>query len=163
MKAFKLLLLTLFAALGLAAQAQTIEVYKDGQVIDTFSATQVDSVVYKQVAAIPKYYYYVGTVKPTADSDIEANGKLTSDNNSNVIITDGKVSEIIALPETDQYIYFVYPKEWGIATILDKDGDNVGLANKTSLSSFAGINNYYIYRATASSGSMRCYITYTPQ
>lgn len=60
MKAFKLLLLTLFAALGFAAQAQTIEVYKDGQVIDTFSAAQVDSVVYKQVTATPKYYYYVG-------------------------------------------------------------------------------------------------------
>lgn len=60
MKALKLLLLTLFAALGLAAQAQTIEVYKDGQVIDTFPAAQVDSVVYKQVAATPKYYYYVG-------------------------------------------------------------------------------------------------------
>lgn len=113
MKAFKLLLLTLFAALGFAAQAQTIKVYKDGQVIDTFSAVQVDSVVYKQVAATPKYYYYVGTVKPTADSDIEANGKLTSDNNSNVIITDGKVSEIIALPDTDQYIYISFIQKNG--------------------------------------------------
>lgn len=75
MKAFKLLLLTLFAALGFAAQAQTIKVYKDGQVIDTFSAAQVDSVVYKQVAAIPKYYYYVGW-EEISESNLATKGTL---------------------------------------------------------------------------------------
>lgn len=154
------LLVAILSFFALSAQAQTIQVYKDGQAIDTFSAAQVDSVVYKQVAAIPKYYYYVGTVQPTADSFVETNGKLISGSDSNVKITSDKVSEIIALPESEKWIYFVYPKEWGAASIVDKDGDNVGFADKSSLQSFSDINKYYVYRVGYGAGSMHCWITY---
>lgn len=112
MKALKLLLLTLFAALGLAAQAQTIEFYKDGQVIDSFSAAQVDSVVYKQVAATPKYYYYVGTEEPTADNFGSLKIETTKDewNNKEVEFPKG-------IP------YFAFPKEWNYV-MKDANGFN---------------------------------------
>lgn len=133
MRTFKLFLLTLFAALGLAAQAQTIEVYKDGQVIDSFSAAQVDSVVYKYAEPQERYYYYVGTVKPTADSDIEANGKTVE-----------SVEELKGFTiDSDEYVYFCYPTEWGVANITDDNGlpaagkSIIGLSN-VSLTKYNG-------------------------
>ena len=65
MKALRFFFFSLLAAFSFAASAQTIEVYKDGRVIDSFSATQVDSVVYAPAAAQPRYYYYAGWTKPS--------------------------------------------------------------------------------------------------
>lgn len=71
MKALRFLFLSLLAAFSFAASAQTIEVYKDGRVIDSFSATQVDSVVYAPAAAQPRYYYYAGWDCPNSVEDLE--------------------------------------------------------------------------------------------
>lgn len=134
MKALKLFLLTIFAALGLAAQAQTIEVYKDGQVIDSFSAAQVDSVVYKQVAATPKYYYYVGTVKPTAENLTTIGTAATEPVTSIELGNDGTV-----------YKWFVYPNVWGKPTFIDPSNNME--CNMTNFDSVYPIENYTVLRA----------------
>lgn len=121
------LLVAILSFFALSAQAQTIEVYKDGQVIDSFSAAQVDSVVYKQVAATPKYYYYVGTVKPTADSDIEANGTE--------IDSSDKLKGFTV--DSNEYVYFCYPTEWGTAKLIDDDGDAIPGKSVLELSNVA--------------------------
>lgn len=70
MKALRFFFLSLLTAFAFAASAQTIEIYKDGRVIDSFTATQVDSVVYKSAAAQPRYYYYAGWTKPESEADL---------------------------------------------------------------------------------------------
>lgn len=104
MKAFKLLLLTLFAALGLAAQAQTIEVYKDGQVIDSFSAALVDSVVYKPKTK--EFKYYLGETDAIDFSLTDLN-KTANDK------TD--ITHIHANQATgDTFTVFIWPENWGM-------------------------------------------------
>lgn len=142
MKALKLLLLTLFAALGFAAQAQTIEVYKDGQVIDSFSAAQVDSVVYKQVAATPKYYYYVGTEEPTADN-LATIGTLIGESISGYSKENPVINQKVSFTSRSKF-WVCLPE--GLS-IYDEDGDITDGVFGGVYSSFTlnGIkyNNYY--------------------
>lgn len=69
MKALKLLLIILFAALGLAAQAQSIVIYKaDGSTL-ALNAEEVDSIAYNPPNPLgEEYYYYVGWTEPTAEN-----------------------------------------------------------------------------------------------
>lgn len=147
MKAFKLLLLTLFAALGLAAQAQTIEVYKDGQVIDTFSAALVDSVVYKPKTK--EFKYYLGETDAIDFSLTDLN-KTANDK------TD--ITHIHANQATgDTFTVFIWPTSWGMPTsiIADASGKNYKAAwniNNGDLNVPSGYN-YGSLQATAKIGA----------
>lgn len=66
MKTLKLLLTAILLMIAYAANAQTIQLYKDGVVVKEYSAAEVDSVVYKPAAAQPRYYYYAGWDCPTS-------------------------------------------------------------------------------------------------
>lgn len=110
MKALRILFLFLLAAFSFAASAQTIEIYKDGRVIDSFTAAQVDSVVYKQVAATPKYYYYyVGTTEPTADN-LATIGTETEK-------TEWTTQKSVACTNNtgvSSYIYYCFATDWNM-------------------------------------------------
>lgn len=70
MKPLKLLLTTILLMMAYVANAQTIQVYKDGAVVKEYSSAEVDSVVYKPAAAQPRYYYYTGWTKPESEADL---------------------------------------------------------------------------------------------
>ena len=62
------------------------------------------------------YYWYLGTEKLLTDADVEAKGNQISDK-----------SEITTLTwESAEYVYFIYPKEFGKAVIIDEGGDEAG-------------------------------------
>ena len=62
------------------------------------------------------YYWYLGTEKLLTDKDVEAKGVQMSDK-----------SEITTLTwESAEYVYFIYPKEFGKAVIIDEGGDEAG-------------------------------------
>lgn len=67
MKALKLILTTLLFLASFAAEAQNVVIYKDGNIVREYTAEQVDSVVYVPAKEV-KYYYYVGTERPTAEN-----------------------------------------------------------------------------------------------
>jgi hypothetical protein len=53
-------------------------------------------------------------------------------------------------PDPSKYIYFIYPKSWGTATILDNEGDGVGLYDFTEFYQYDDVKtNYYVYTANA--------------
>ena len=63
-----------------------------------------------------KYYWYLGTEKLLTDEEVEAKGIQISDK-----------SEITTLTwESAEYVYFIYPKEFGKAVIIDEGGDEAG-------------------------------------
>lgn len=63
-----------------------------------------------------KYYWYLGTEKLLTDEEVEAKGIKISDK-----------SEITTLTwESAEYVYFIYPKEFGKAVIIDEGGDEAG-------------------------------------
>lgn len=138
------LLVAILSFFALSAQAQTIQVYKDGQAIDTFSAAQVDSVVYKQVAAIPKYYYYVGTEEPTADNFGSLKIETTKDewNNKEVEFPKG-------IP------YFAFPKEWNYV-MKDANGFNCTFDETTFI--YNGIV-YIKFKTNKTLKALKYYIT----
>ena len=64
-----------------------------------------------------KYYWYIGQEKLTTDAEVESKGTQIS-----------KASEITN-PLTwtsSNYVYFIYPVEFGTAKIVDEGGDNAG-------------------------------------
>lgn len=58
MKTIKLLLVSLFMMLGLAAQAQQVVITKTDGTVEVFQPNEVDSVIYKPAV---KYYWYLGS------------------------------------------------------------------------------------------------------
>ena len=76
MKTLKLILLALLMMAGLAANAQTIQIYKDGVVVKEYDAAAVDSVIYKPAEAQPRYYYYAGWECPTTETELANKGTL---------------------------------------------------------------------------------------
>lgn len=144
MKALKLFLLTLFAALGLAAQAQTIEVYKDGQVIDSFPIYQVDSVVCKQIT--DKFYYYVGLEEPSSENfdEIKMDTAIEEWNYKKVVFPKGTP-------------YFAFPREWKYV-IYDENGFE--LAYTETEFSFNG-QEYIKFSVGRKLANMTVYITVT--
>lgn len=86
-----------------------------------FSAAVVNE---EPVEPEAKYYWYLGTEKPTDDAFIEANGTPING-----------PEDIPTLTWTSaEYIYFVYPKEFGKAVIVDDGGDEAGGKAVESLS-----------------------------
>lgn len=71
MKAIKLFLLAFFSSLSLAAQIQLVELYKDGHLIDTYTGVELDSIVYKTINELPKYYFYAGWECPKSIEELE--------------------------------------------------------------------------------------------
>lgn len=74
----KYLLFVILFMMAYVANAQTIQVYKDGAVVKEYSSAEVDSVVYKPTAAQPRYYYYAGWTKPDSEADLAELAKNTA-------------------------------------------------------------------------------------
>ena len=71
MKTLKLILTAIMLIVVYVANAQTIQVYKDGAVVKEYSSAEVDSVVYKPAAAEPRFYYYAGWDCPNSVEELE--------------------------------------------------------------------------------------------
>lgn len=78
MKTLKLLFTAILLMVAHMANAQTIQIYKDGAVVKEYSSAEVDSVVYKPAAAQPRYYYYAGWTKPS-ESNLEELAKSVNE------------------------------------------------------------------------------------
>lgn len=159
MKALRFFFLSLLAAFSFAASAQTIEVYKDGRIIDSFSATQVDSVVYKQVAATPKYYYYVGTVKPTAENLATIGTELNGKPNWN-----SQLGCELSMSKKETY-WVVVPEEWRKPIIMNvSTGKTMGLSDTdVNTEEDLGTINvggvlYVVYQANLAATDYRMYL-----
>lgn len=139
MKALRILFLFLLAAFSFAASAQTIEIYKDGRVIDSFSATQVDSVVYTPAAAQPRYYYYAGWDCPNSVEDLENRG--TEIENFEAMSSGTQIREFAGELTHSRGDYFiVVPNNVGL---YDGEGSTrIESTYKTIDSSITGYNIY---------------------
>lgn len=91
MKTIKLILTAILLMVAYVANAQTIQVYKDGAVVKEYSSAEVDSVVYKPAAAAPRYYYYAGWTKPNSETELAELAKKTADEGNG---TDFEAKEI---------------------------------------------------------------------
>jgi hypothetical protein len=118
--------------------------YSAGQTITLSS----NLTLYAQWTATPKsqptgqYKYYYGS-----DEDVN----LSKLNSVGIAINSPltTLTQTVA-PDPSKYIYFIYPKSWGAATILDSDGDGVGLYDYTEFYQYDDIKaNYYVYTASA--------------
>lgn len=111
MKAFKLILTTLLFLASFAAEAQNVVIYKDGNIVREYTAEQVDSVVYVPAKEV-KYYYYVGTVQPTAEND-SSNWKISN--------TDAGFETTVVVPTGESWL--VYPNTWNYTAINTVSND----------------------------------------
>ena len=62
---------------------------------------------FKEEEPEAKYYWYVGTTKPTCDADIEASGQQSTEAISSLDVTD-----------SNNFQYIAYPKSWGVPTLI---------------------------------------------
>ena len=151
------LLAAFFMLFGTSAMAQvdsTLEgdVNGDG-VVDIADITAVIAIIKQNAEANPTYYWYVGETKPTSDSNVESNGTTTSTPITTVNIND-----------SDNYQYFVYPKEWGTPTLIDtSNGFEFSINTISSLATVFDNNTnskYYCKRIGKNTGNIKCSITW---
>ena len=149
MKALRFFFLSLLAAFSFAASAQTIEVYKDGRVIDSFSAAQVDSVVYKPAAAQPRYYYYAGWTKPNSETELADFAKKTADegNGADFIAGEANMANSTVVDFTGNHtyhdeavFYFVIPTGYKIRNAIDTD------VTSTFFNNVGVLGNHTVYQ-----------------
>jgi uncharacterized repeat protein (TIGR02543 family) len=101
-----------------------------------------ENVTYYAIWREVRYKYYYGS-----DEDVN----LSKLNSVGIAINNPltTLTQTVA-PDPSKYIYFIYPKSWGAATILDSDGDGVGLYDFTEFYQYDDIKeNYYIYSSSA--------------
>lgn len=133
MKAFKLILTTLLFLASFAAEAQNVVIYKDGNIVREYTAEQVDSVVYVPAKEV-KYYYYVGTERPTVENLATIGTSATEPVTSIELGNDGTV-----------YKWFVYPDVWGKPTFVDPS-NNMEMTMSNFISVYP-IETYTLLRA----------------
>lgn len=159
MKAFKLILTTLLFLASFAAEAQNVVIYKDGNIVKEYTAEQVDSVVYVPAKEV-KYYYYVGTEKPTAEN-LATIGTLIGESISGYSKDNKLVSESIKITDIDgnsvrSNYYVCIPEGLGI---YDDDGhvewDQYGEINSTFT---IGTIKYIVYYSLSTARSFGNYI-----
>lgn len=132
MKTMKFILTTLLFLASFDAEAQNVVIYKDGNIVKEYTAEQVDSVVYVPAKEV-KFYYYVGTEKPTTDSDIEAANMISED----------KITTFDVGNSLTEYKYFCYPIEWGEPQFSDPlTGDPMTFSTKVSRLSGVSLSKY---------------------
>lgn len=154
MKALKLILTTLLFLASFAAEAQNVVIYKDGNIVREYTAEQVDSVVYVPAKEV-KYYYYVGTVKPTTDSDIEKNG---------IEVPLESPIATLSITNNNDYQYFAYPKDWGTPTLIDTANNGEFTISKVASLTAAFDENteskYICRRISKSTGDLKLTISW---
>lgn len=112
MKTIKFILATLLMMVGLAANAQTIQIYKDGVVVKEYDAAVVDSVVYKPKT--DEFKYYLGETD-AIDFSLTDFNKTANDK------TD--ITHIHANQATgDTFTVFIWPTSWGMPTSIIDNG-----------------------------------------
>ena len=126
-------------------------VYKsEGKVWELNTAFLPEEYVEENPEPETAYYWYLGTEKLLTDEDVEAKGVQISDK-----------SEITTLTwESAEYVYFIYPKEFGIAKIVDEGGDDAGGKAVEKLSN-VNLEKYTGWRFNKYSQGMVCSISFT--
>lgn len=128
--------------------------YNEDGICDVTDAMLVVDYILGKPTETKTYKYYYGS-----DEDIN----LSKLNSVGISVNEPlKTITQTVEPNPNAYIYFIYPKSWGIATILDSDGDGVGLYDFTEFYQYDDVKkNYYIYSSSAdkSLGAI-FYITY---
>ena len=144
-----------FMLMGGSAWAQSDvkgDVNKDG-VVNEQDIAAILAIMAKNngVAEKTKYYWYLGTEKLATDTEIESNGTQIS-----------KASEItnpLTWTSSD-YVYFIYPTEFGTAKIVDDAGDDIPGKAVESLTWSEHVN-YKGWRFNKDSQGVKAYITFS--
>lgn len=130
------------------ANAQTIQVYKDGAVVKEYSSAEVDSVIYKPAAAEPRYYYYAGWDCPNSVEEmedfLESNGTRISGNveSLNYSFVENPVGpNMVDGVLVRDFYYVIIPKA---ISIYDQIGTNVTSAAFVRIMSD---DTYYVYKS----------------
>lgn len=144
-----------FMLMGGSAWAQADvkgDVNKDG-VVNEQDIAAILAIMAKNngVAEKTKYYWYLGTEKLATDTEIESNGTQIS-----------KASEItnpLTWTSSD-YVYFIYPTEFGTAKIVDDAGDDIPGKAVESFTWSEHVN-YKGWRFNKNSQGVKAYITFS--
>lgn len=105
MKTIKLILTAILLMATYVANAQTIQVYKDGAVVKEYSCAEVDSVVYKPAAAQPRFYYYAGWDCPNSVEGTEETSLVKLIEKADGIHSDGGYTTSVAGYSSDRVLY----------------------------------------------------------
>ena len=118
-KRFLALLLFFVAAMNV----QTLSAQTNGDVNNDGTVNEADITaiieIMKEANGVgpKKYYWYVGTEKLTSDSEVESKGIQIS--------SSSQITNPLTWTSSD-YVYFIYPTEFGTAKIVDEGGDDAG-------------------------------------
>ena len=118
MKRFLALLLFFVAAMNV----QTLSAQTNGDVNNDGTVNEADITaiieIMKEANGVgpKKYYWYVGTEKLTSDSEVESKGIQIS--------SSSQITNPLTWTSSD-YVYFIYPTEFGTAKIVDDAGDDI--------------------------------------
>ena len=149
------LLAAFFMLFGTSAMAQvdsTLEgdVNGDG-VVDIADITAVIAIIKQNAEANPTYYWYVGTEKLASDSEVESKGIQIS--------SSSQITNPLTWTSSD-YVYFIYPSEFGTAKIVDDAGDDIP---GKAVESFTWSEHvkYKGWRFNKNSQGVKAYITFS--
>lgn len=148
------LLAAFFMLFGTSAMAQvdsTLEgdVNGDG-VVDIADITAVIAIIKQNAEANPTYYWYVGTEKLASDSEVESKGIQIS--------SSSQITNPLTWTSSD-YIYFIYPTEFGTAKIVDEAGDDIPGKAVETLSNVT-FTKYKGWRFNKYSNGVNAHITF---
>lgn len=144
MKTLKLILTAILLMVAYMANAQTIQIYKNGAVVKEYSSAEVDSVVYKPAAAQPRYYYYAGWDCPKTVEELENKGTEIENFESlrvgtQIVSFEGTLRH----PENKyDYCYIIIPKN----TVGIYDGEGSTRIESTFNEPYEEIEGYYTFK-----------------
>lgn len=118
MKTIKLLFTAILMMMAMCVQAQTVQVYKNGQVVKEYPASDVKSVQVKQA-----YFYYAGWECPRNEEELASKGTLIENYES--LTSASIIKDYISNPiENDNWEdwYIIIPSK---LKVVDADGTEV--------------------------------------
>ena len=152
MKRFLALLLFFVAAMNVQTlSAQTNgDVNNDGNVNEADITAIIEIMKEANGVGPKKYYWYVGTEKLTNDSEVESKGIQIS--------SSSQITNPLTWTSSD-YVYFIYPTEFGTAKIVDDAGDDIP---GKAVESFTWSEHvkYKGWRFNKDSNGVKAYITF---
>lgn len=152
-KRFLALLLFFVAAMNvqnLSAQTNG-DVNNDGTVNEADITAIIEIMKEANGVGPKKYYWYVGTEKLTSDSEVESKGIQIS--------SSSQITNPLTWTSSD-YVYFIYPTEFGTAKIVDDAGDDIPGKAVESLTWSEHVK-YKGWRFNKDSYGVKAYITFS--
>lgn len=154
MKQKLLMMLAALMLMGTSAMAQSEtlkgDVNADG-VVDVADIAAVIQIMKDNGDIETKYYWYVGTEKLATDSEVESKGTKIS--------SASEITNPLTWTSSD-YVYFIYPTEFGTAKIVDEAGDDIP-GKAVELFTWSEHVKYKGWRFNKYSNGVKAYITFS--